>query len=153
MNLFELLAGEDNHLALVTPGGRSLTYKQLRENILGLVSQLNSFGLKRGDRIAIAMTNGSPMAITFLAAALCGTAAPLNPKYKQEEFAFYYEDTQADALITLSGEPEAAIAAIAPNMMLINAKVNADGTLSFELVKEKLPPCPLPPAPLPQSDD
>ena len=75
------------------------------------------------------------MAITFLAAALCGTAAPLNPKYKQDKFAFYYEDTQANALITLSDEPEAAIAAITPNMMVINAKVNTDGTLSFELVK------------------
>ncbi|MHC5826709.1 MAG: AMP-binding protein, partial [Nostoc sp.] len=135
MNLFELLAGEDNHPALVTPEGRSLTYKQLRENVVGLVSQLNSFGLKRGERIAIAMTNGSPMAITFLAAALCGTAAPLNPKYKQEEFAFYYEDTQANALITLSETPEAAIAPVTPNMMLIHAKVNTDGTLSLELVK------------------
>ncbi|MEH1802189.1 MAG: acyl--CoA ligase [Nostoc sp.] len=133
MNLFDLLAGEDNHSALITPGGRSLTYKQLRENVVGLVSQLNSFGLKRGERIAIAMTNGSPMAITFLAAALCGTAAPLNPKYKQEEFAFYYEDTQAKALIVLSEGPEAAIAAVTPDMMLINAKVNTDGTLSFEL--------------------
>ncbi|MEH2013301.1 acyl--CoA ligase [Nostoc sp.] len=135
MNLFELLAGEDNHSALVTPGGRSLTYKQLRENVVGLVSQLNSFGLQRGDRIAIAMTNGSPMAITFLAAALCGTAAPLNPKYKQEEFAFYYEDTQAKALITLSEGPEAAIAGVTLDMILINAKVNTDSTLSFELVK------------------
>ncbi|MEH2257825.1 acyl--CoA ligase [Nostoc sp.] len=135
MNLFELLVGEDNHPALVTPDGRSLTYKQLRENVIGLVSQLNSFGLKRGERIAIAMTNGSPMAITFLAAALCGTAAPLNPKYKQEEFAFYYQDTQAKALITLSEGPEAAIASVTPDMMLINAKVNTDGTLSFELVK------------------
>ncbi len=153
MNLFELLAGEDNHLALVTPGGRSLTYKQLRENVVELVSQLNSFGLKRGERIAIAMTNGSPMAITFLAAALCGTAAPLNPKYKQEEFAFYYQDTQAKSLITLSEGPEAAITAVTADMILINAKVNTDGTLSFELVKEKLPPSSLVPAPLPQSDD
>ncbi|MDF5712106.1 MAG: acyl--CoA ligase [Nostoc sp. S4] len=133
MNLFELLAGEDNDLALVTPEGRSLTYKQLRENVTGLVSQLHSFGLQKSDRIAIAMTNGSPMAITFLAAALSGIAAPLNPKYKQEEFAFYYADTQAKALITLSEEPEAAITALTPDMMLINAKVNTDGTLSFEL--------------------
>ncbi|MFN6486382.1 MULTISPECIES: acyl--CoA ligase [unclassified Nostoc] len=133
MNLFQLLVGEDNHPALVMPEGRSLTYKQLRENVVGLVSQLNSFGLKRGERIAIAMTNGSPMAITFLAAALCGTAAPLNPKYKQEEFAFYYQDTQAKALITLSEGPEAAIAAVTPDMMLINTRVNTDGTLSFEL--------------------
>ncbi|MEH2053067.1 acyl--CoA ligase [Nostoc sp.] len=133
MNLFELLVGEDNHPALVTPEGRSLTYQQLRDNVLGLVTQLNSFGLKRGEHIAIAMSNGSPMAITFLAAALCGTAAPLNPKYKQEEFAFYYQDTQAKALITLSEGAEAAIAAVTPDMILINAKVNTDGTLSFEL--------------------
>ncbi|MEH2083466.1 MAG: acyl--CoA ligase [Nostoc sp.] len=140
MNLFELLVGEDNHPALVTPDGRSLTYKQLRENVIELVSQLNSFGLKQGERIAIAMTNGSPMAITFLAAALCGTAAPLNPKYKQEEFAFYYQDTQAKALIMLSEGPEAAIANVTPNMMLINVKVNTDGTLSFELIKIGLEP-------------
>ncbi|WP_242062313.1 acyl--CoA ligase [Nostoc punctiforme] len=133
MNLFELLAGEDNHLALVSPEGRSLTYQQLRENVTGLVSQLHSFGLKPGERIAIAMNNGLPMVITFLAATLSGTAAPLNPKYKQDEFAFYYADTQAKALITLSEEPEAAIAALTPDMIPINAKVNPDGALSFEL--------------------
>jgi len=164
MNLFELLAGEDNHPSLITADDRSLTYKQLRGNVMELVSQLSSFGLQKGERIAIAMTNGSPMAITFLAAAFCGTAAPLNPKYKQEEFAFYYEDTQATALITLSEGREAAIAAITPDMILISAKVNTDGTLSFELVKEKLSPCsskvlntpldfPLLPPPLPSSDD
>jgi len=132
MNLFDLLAGEDNHLALVTPGAASLTYQQLRENVMALVSQLNSFGLQQGDRLAIAMTNGAPMAITFMAAALCGTAAPLNPKYKPEEFAFYYEDIQAKALITLAGGPEAAMSAATPKMILINAKVNPNGTLSFE---------------------
>ncbi|MBW4671296.1 MAG: acyl--CoA ligase [Cyanomargarita calcarea GSE-NOS-MK-12-04C] len=139
MNLFQLLAGEDNHPALVTPDGASVTYKQLRENVVRLVSQLHNFGLKRDSRIAIAMTNGSPMALVFLAASLCGTAAPLNPKYKQEEFAFYYEDTQAKALITLSEVPSAAINAVTPGMMLINAQVNADGTLNFELVKNPNP--------------
>ncbi len=164
MNLFELLAGEDNHLALVTPEGRSLTYQQLRENVAGLVSQLHGFGLKPRERIAIAMTNGSPMAITFLAAALSGIAAPLNPKYKQEEFAFYYADTQAKALITLSQEPEAAIAALTPHMMLIHAKVNTDGTLSFESAhgawgrsrgagskEQRGGASPLPPTPCPSS--
>lgn len=135
MNLFDLLAGEDDRIALVAPDQPPLTYKKLRENVVGLVSQLNSFGLRRGDRIAVAMVNGPSMVITFLAAALCGTAAPLNPKYKQEEFAFYYEDTQAKALITLPDTIQAAVlAAATSDMMLINAKVNADSTLSYELV-------------------
>ncbi|BAZ32151.1 AMP-dependent synthetase and ligase [Cylindrospermum sp. NIES-4074] len=153
MNLFELLAGEDNHLALVTPEGPSLTYQQLRENVIELVSQLNSFGLQKCDRLSIAMTNGVPMAITFIAASLCGIAAPLNPKYKQEEFAFYYEDTQAKALITLSATPAAAIAAASPDMLLINAQVNADGTLNFELVKTASEPGEAPNPQLPNADD
>ncbi|MEA5553250.1 acyl--CoA ligase [Anabaena cylindrica UHCC 0172] len=135
MNLFDLLTGTNNHSALITPDGSIITYQQLRENITELTSQLHSFGLKKGDRIAIAMTNGVPMAITFLASALCGTAAPLNPKYKQDEFAFYYEDTQAKALITLSETPEAAIKGVTQDMMLINAKINKNGTLNFELAK------------------
>jgi acyl-CoA synthetase (AMP-forming)/AMP-acid ligase II len=145
MNILDLFAGDDHHPALIAPDQASLTYQQLRENLTALISQLNRFGLGQGDsadasssasRIAIAMPNGSPMIITFLAAALCGTAAPLNPKYKQEEFAFYYEDIQAQALITVPGSVEAAIAAATPDMVLINANTNADGTLSFELVRQ-----------------
>ncbi|MEA5620158.1 acyl--CoA ligase [Cronbergia sp. UHCC 0137] len=135
MNLLQLLSGEDHHPSLITPDGAVITYQQLRENIKVLISQLHSFGLKSKDAIAIAMTNGTPVAITFLAAALSGIAAPLNPKYKQEEFAFYYQDTQAKALITLPGTPEAALAAATPDMMLIEANVNSDGTLNFTLIK------------------
>lgn len=129
--LLELLSGQDNHPALVAPGKPILTYGQLRENIVTLAAQLNSFGLGRGDRIAIAMGNGPEMIITFFAAAMCGTAAPLNPKYKQEEFAFYYEDTQAKALITQPNTLELAHAAATPDMLIISATSNADGTLAF----------------------
>ncbi len=93
------------------------------------------------------------MAITFFAAALCGTAAPLNPKYKQEEFAFYYQDTQAKAVITLSEEPEAAIASVTSDMMVINTKVNTDGTLSFELVKKGSEPAESAKSKAPNADD
>jgi acyl-CoA synthetase (AMP-forming)/AMP-acid ligase II len=153
MNILDAIAKEDNRPALLAPDGTNLTYQQLRANILELVSQLKSFGLVRGDRIAIAMGNSPAMVITFLAAALCGTAAPLNPKYKQEEFSFYYEDTQAKALITLADLPEAAIAAVTSNMLLIRAKLEADGTVSLELAKdtqEKKQPST---ANLPEADD
>jgi acyl-CoA synthetase (AMP-forming)/AMP-acid ligase II len=134
--LVDLLVGDDNHPALVAPERPPLTYRQLRENIVRLAAQLNSFGLGRGDRIAIAMGNGPEMIITFFAAAMCGTAAPLNPKYKQEEFAFYYEDTQAKALITLPGTMELAHQAVTPDMMVISATAEADGTLSFNILNE-----------------
>lgn len=134
MNILDLFAGKPQALALVAPNYPALTYQQLQDNVGELVEQLHRFGLGQGDRIAIAMMNGAPMAIAFLAAALCGTAVPLNPKYKLEEFSFYYEDTQAKALITLPGTVEMAIAAAAPEMMRIQAKIQADGTLVFDCV-------------------
>ncbi|HLO84323.1 MAG TPA: acyl--CoA ligase [Nostocaceae cyanobacterium] len=151
MNLFALFTGEDDHPALITSDGVVITYQQLRENVTRLVCQLQSFGLGRGSRIAIAMSNGTHKAITFLAATLCGTAAPLNPKYKEEEFAYYYTDTQAQALITLGNTPAAAITAATPDMLLINAQVNGDRTLNFELIKPGLLP-PANPQP-PDADD
>jgi acyl-CoA synthetase (AMP-forming)/AMP-acid ligase II len=154
MHIFDILTGKDDHPALLTPDQLTLTYQQLRTIVADLVAQLHSFGLGKGDRIAIAMTNSSSMACIFLAASLCGTAAPLNPKYKQEEFAFYYEDLQAKALITLPGTPEAAITAIHPDMLLIQAITNADGTLSLELSRQIIQPQRETSTPdLPQADD
>src|SRR5262245_16362958 len=133
--LLDLLAGADEHAALLAPGRPALTYRQLRANVAELAERLNSFGLGRGDRIAIVMPNGPEVILAFFAAALCGTAAPLNPKYKQEEFAFYYEDTQARALITLPGDAELAHAAAPPEMAIISATPGPDGTLAFELMR------------------
>jgi acyl-CoA synthetase (AMP-forming)/AMP-acid ligase II len=133
MNILDLFTGEPQSPALVAPGYPTLTYQQLKANITTLVAQLHQFGLGESDRIAIAMGNGAPMVITFLAAALCATAAPLNLKYKQDEFEFYFEDTQAKALITLPGTVEAAIAAAPFEMALIEATVQKDGTLKFSL--------------------
>ena len=135
MNILDLLAGKPEAPALLAPNYPTLTYQQLQDNIANLVQQLHTFGLGQGDRLAIVMTNGAPMVITFLAAALCGTAAPLNPKYKQEEFSFYYEDIQAKALITLPDTVEMAIAAAPTIMSVIVAQIQSDGTLIFNCVR------------------
>jgi acyl-CoA synthetase (AMP-forming)/AMP-acid ligase II len=137
--LLDLLAGADEQPALVAPGHAALTYRQLRANVAELAARLNGFGLGRGDRIAIAMGNGPEVIVTFLAAAMCGTAAPLNPKYKQEEFAFYYEDIYARALITLPDTLPLAHAAATPDMAIISARPNADATLAFECVRGARP--------------
>jgi acyl-CoA synthetase (AMP-forming)/AMP-acid ligase II len=88
--------------------------------------------------------------LAFLAAALCGTAAPLNPKYKQEEFAFYYEDIHARALITLPGTMPLAHAAATPGMAIISATPHADGRLAFSCERGAGAPRP---AELSQPDD
>ncbi len=130
-----MIAGADNHAALVAPDKPKLTYRQMRENVRALAAQLNDLGLGRGDRIAVAMVNGPELVLTFFASATAVTVCPLNPKYKTEEFAFYYEDTQAKALITLPGAQAEAHAAVLPGMLVIEAVAGADGTLSFKLAK------------------
>lgn len=129
--VLDLIAGDDAHPALMAPGQPTLTYGQLRQHVVDLAAQLNQMGLGKGDRISIAIPNGPEMVIAFLAVTLCATAAPLNPKYKQEEFGFYYEDTGSAALIVLGEGIEAAVAAATPEMRVIRATANPDGTLSL----------------------
>jgi acyl-CoA synthetase (AMP-forming)/AMP-acid ligase II len=76
-----------------------LTYGDLRRQVQAVAGALAAAGVTRGDRVGIALPNGVPNVVTFLAASLAGTAAPLNPSYKEEEFKFYLEDTNARVLL------------------------------------------------------
>jgi acyl-CoA synthetase (AMP-forming)/AMP-acid ligase II len=130
--LFDLLSnGADQAPALIAPGGPVWSFADLRSQVQRLAEWLQNHGLGHGDRIAIALGNGPAMAITFLAAATAATAAPLNPKYRREEFAFYYEDTNARALIVAPNEGEEARAALRPGMMLIEAAFDDQNQLRF----------------------
>lgn len=133
MNILNLLNGAASDIALTSNERPAVTYKQLQENVVELAEQLNSFGLGRGDRVAIAISNSPEMITVFLATTIAATACPLNPKYKQEEFAFYYEDTQAKALIILPDGNNNALAACSEAMKVITVKTRESGALYFEL--------------------
>ncbi len=116
--VYELLrAGKDGDPAIVVPGGPTLTFAELRRQIDHLAGQLNKVGVGRGDRVALVTPNGPEAAISFLAVAVCATAAPLNPAYREEEFRFYMDDLRAKALITLPGDAEAAHAAAGADVL------------------------------------
>ncbi|MFQ3661443.1 MAG: acyl--CoA ligase [Chloroflexaceae bacterium] len=130
--LLDLLgSGAAGQPAILAPDRPPVSYAALRANVTALAAQLQALGLTRGDRVAMALPNGPEMAIAFLAAATAATAAPLNPKYRQEEFAFYYEDTRATALIVAPGALPEARAAMRPGMLLIEVETLADGTVAF----------------------
>src|SRR5215470_12410752 len=78
--------------------------------------------------------NSAEAIVLFLAAALAGTAAPLNPSYKREEFAFYLEDTRARALLVPPGEFLAAREALPAGGMVIEAGFDEGGTLRLSPV-------------------
>ena len=87
-------------IAIILPEQNiSITYGGLRQQVQAVAEQLAAAGVGRGDRVATSLTNGLPVIVSFLAASVAGTAAPLNPAYKEDEFRFYLEDTAAKVLI------------------------------------------------------
>jgi acyl-CoA synthetase (AMP-forming)/AMP-acid ligase II len=98
--LLDVLHFADSHTAIVVPElGIRVTYDSLRKQVFDMASALASLGIRRGDTVAIVLPNGLPAIVSFLAASIAGTAAPLNPAYPYEEFLFFLGDTDARILL------------------------------------------------------
>src|SRR5580658_10240380 len=98
--LLDVLHFADSHTAVVVPELQvQVTYDSLRQQVLAMANALASAGIRRGDAVAIALPNGLPAIVSFLAASIAGKAAPLNPAYPYEEFHFFLGDTDARVLI------------------------------------------------------
>src|SRR5271163_2066814 len=98
--LLDVLHFADSKTAVIVPElGISVSYDSLRKQVLSLANALASAGIRRGDAVAIALPNGLPAIVSFLAASIAGTAAPLNLAYPYEEFLFFLGDTNARILL------------------------------------------------------
>ena len=130
--LLDLLEnGYPSRTAVSAVGGPSLTYDQLLGQVTQLTQDLRALGLGRGDRIAMALPNGLETIASFLAASTVGTAAPLNPAYKVDEFKFYLEDTGARALILPRGGAAEAREAAGDKIRIIEADLDQDGHVRY----------------------
>jgi acyl-CoA synthetase (AMP-forming)/AMP-acid ligase II len=107
------LAGDPGRTSLVsTDDGLRISAAQLGERIDGLAGRLAALGVGRGDRVALALTNGPEIVeLLFAVTALGAAAAPLNPAYTQDEVAFYLGDLAPRLLLVPEGENAAARAA------------------------------------------
>src|SRR5262252_5340965 len=119
-----------------------ITYGALRDQIEAIAQGLAAAGVKRGDRVGIALPNGLPMVVSFFAAAQAGTAAPLNPAYKEDEFRFYLEDTNAKVLILPPDGLEEARRAAGDRVAILTADVDASGVVSLSGVTGRKPVSP-----------
>jgi acyl-CoA synthetase (AMP-forming)/AMP-acid ligase II len=98
--LLDVLHFADSHAAVAVPElGVVVTYDSLRQQVLEMADALASAGIRRGSRVAIVLPNGLRAIVSFLAASIAGTAAPLNPAYPYEEFLFFLRDTEAHLLL------------------------------------------------------
>ncbi|HXX15269.1 MAG TPA: acyl--CoA ligase [Candidatus Eremiobacteraceae bacterium] len=112
--LYDVLHFASSHAAIGIPDlGIVVTYESLRQQVLAMADALASVGIRRGDRVAIALPNGLPAIVSFLSASIAGTAAPLNPAYPYEEFLFFLGDTDAKVLLCPAAGAEFARSAAA----------------------------------------
>ncbi len=107
-----LISGHDeNAKAFGSPTAGWLSYGALRGLSQDVRMALNGFGIGRGDRVAIVLPNGPEMAAAFITIAQVAVTAPLNPAYREEEYAFYLEDLKAKALVVMAEDDGPAVAA------------------------------------------
>src|SRR5437870_5579377 len=124
--------GKPAHIALsITGSGSAVSYGQLRQQVDALGRTLSQLGLRRGDRIAMALPNGLEVIASFLAASTVGTAAPLNPAYTRDEFKFYLEDTGARALLVPPADSADARAAAGDHVLIIEVDLDRQGRVRF----------------------
>lgn len=106
-------AAQPSGQALLVPeDGRVLTYGQAADWIETLAARLAGAGVRRGDRVALALPNGPDFVLLVLALTLLGAAAvPLNPTYTESEFTYFLEDIGPRLFLVLAGRPASATAA------------------------------------------
>ncbi|MEX3010658.1 acyl--CoA ligase [Hoeflea sp. TYP-13] len=137
--LIELLKNRSgDKVAFSAPNQSDLSYSGLIELIEETAAALASAGVERGDKVAIVLPNGPEAATAFLAAAHIAVAAPLNPAYTQDEFAFYLQDLGAKLVICddAAGLAAAAAAGLGIRVVSIERKASA-GQFSLKLSGEK----------------
>ena len=105
--------GARGDIAIAAPEREPLSYGALRDQVGRTGEALSRAGIVAGDRVAIVLPNGPEMAAAFLSLAAHATAAPLNPAYRADEFAFYLGDLGAKALILEAGAEGPAVEASA----------------------------------------
>jgi acyl-CoA synthetase (AMP-forming)/AMP-acid ligase II len=131
--LLDLIADiPSEKIAVILPEPHiTVTYGALRAQVQAMAEQLAAAGITRGDRVATSLANGLPMIVSFLAASVAGTAAPLNPAYKEDEFKFYLDDTDARVLILPPDGGEEARRAAGDKYRILTVAMDAAGTVSL----------------------
>src|SRR5690349_12576310 len=93
---------------VVAETGQTLAYGQLAGAVESLAGRLATLGTARGSRVALVLPDGPEfLHVLFALVTLGATAAPLNPAYKRDEYAFYLDDLKPELLLVPAGSGEA----------------------------------------------
>ena len=95
-----VVAGYGSKTAIVS-GDERLSYADLDKTSNRVANALIKIGIKRGDRVAILLSNSLEYVTTFFGVVKTGaTAIPLDPQYRRDELATFFTDCRPSVLIT-----------------------------------------------------
>lgn len=89
---------------------KSVTYKELNQQVDRLAAGLSAQGIGKGDGVALLLGNSPEFLITYYGILRLGAfVVPMNPLYTKEEINYILDDSQAKAVIAhVSVEPKLA---------------------------------------------
>jgi oxalate---CoA ligase len=121
--------GGDQAVAIsAADGSGAWSYEQLAADVESLAGRLRTLGVERGQRVALSLPNGPEFVRLLLAIVSLGAAAaPLNPEYTQNEYAFYLGDLDPLLFLLPAGELAAARAARRPSTTVIDVAYGSGG--------------------------
>jgi long-chain acyl-CoA synthetase len=84
--------------------GSEMTFRQLRSQMLRLANTLIRLGVKKGDRVGLALPNCPQYVIAYYAVLSAGAiVVNLNPMYTHDELKFMMENSGLETLFTFDG--------------------------------------------------
>jgi len=100
-NLVHLAAAQYPHKAALDFYGTELSNSQIRTQMLRMANALVSLGIKKGDRVGIALPNCPQYIIAYYAILSAGAiVVNMNPLYTHDELKFMVENTGMKMLFT-----------------------------------------------------
>ena len=100
-SLVHLAAATFPHKAATNMYGSTLTFRQIRAQMLRMANALVRFGVKKGDRVGIALPNCPQYVVAYYAALSAGAiVVNINPLYTYDELKFMMQNAGLETLIT-----------------------------------------------------
>ncbi|MBU81892.1 MAG: AMP-dependent synthetase [Chloroflexi bacterium] len=135
--------------AIVIPGGPTVSYAALSNEIERVAGLLAAAGVEPGRPVSIVLANNLEFMVAFLAVTRAGAiAAPLNSAYTVDEFKFFMEDADAQLAIVPPGDHAGRDSANQLNIPTMDASstgahvVIARNGGEITLTKDVAPPSP-----------
>lgn len=100
-NFFFTSAAQFPHKACTSFYGTELTFRQVRSQVLRMANALGNLGVKKGDRVGMALPNCPQYVIAYYAAMSLGAiVVNMNPIYTKDELKFMMSNSGLETLFT-----------------------------------------------------